>query len=86
MFGEDQADERRQRELRQPDMRQRRGGLARKSLAPEVAFERIGNLDLGDTINEDVPDPRPSGECSVSRSQTQSPKPCRSQWAMLTAR
>ena len=69
MFDEDQADERRQRKLRQPDMRQRRRDLARKSLAPEVAFERVGNLDLVDAVNENVPDARPSGEFSVFRSQ-----------------
>src|SRR3569623_1164594 len=48
MSDEDQADQGRKLKLRQPDLRQCGRDLARKSLAPAFACERVGNLDLVD--------------------------------------
>jgi hypothetical protein len=63
------ADEGWQRELRQPDLRDRGCDLAGIAPAPDAAHERIGNLDLVGVVYLDVPEPRTSGERPVLGSQ-----------------
>jgi hypothetical protein len=69
VFGRSQPDKGWQLESWQPDARQLVRDLARKSLAPKTAFERVGNLDLIYAIHDDAPESCPPGELAISRSQ-----------------
>src|SRR5689334_10355089 len=69
VLNRDQANERRQSELRQTDAGEYLGDLASEALPPQRTLESVGNLDLVDTLDKDVTDARAAGKRTVFRSQ-----------------